>query len=213
MDVARQTLANWSRETLPQIKDAYDRRDEPLFRKLTDRWLRMMDLEDSLLATDSSFLLGPWLNVVTSWAGSEDELRRLQYDARSILTTWGDRTASEAGLHDYGNKDWAGLVSGYYRPRWQLYFRRLDESLKTGQSPVAIDWFQFAEQWNRSMTQYAAEPHGDSWLAANRVAHELGIVQSVVSGPDCQPSSAAAARDGTECAVRDSQSSSSAQKR
>ena len=210
VDVARQTVANWSRETLPQIKDAYDHRDEPLFRKLTGRWLRMMDFENTLLATNSTFLLGPWLNSVNSWAGSEDELRRLQFDARSILTTWGDRTASEAGLHDYGNKDWAGLISGYYRPRWQLYFDRLDESLKTGRSPDAIDWFQFGEQWSRSMTRYATQPHGDSWLAADRVAHGLGIDGSAANGPDCDASSAAAVQAGTECAVRDSQSTSSA---
>lgn len=135
VDLARQSLANWSRQALPRIKDAYNRRDEPEFRKLTNRWLRMMDLEDALLATDASFLLGSWLKSVTPWAGSEDELRQLQYDARSILTIWGDRTASEAGLHDYGNRDWAGLVSGYYRPRWQLYFEDLDKSLKTGRSP------------------------------------------------------------------------------
>ena len=176
VDLARQTLANWSRSALPQIKDAYDRRDEPLFRNLTLRWLRMMRLEDTLLATNKFFLLGPWLNAVTPWAASHDESLRLQYDARSILTTWGDRTASEAGLHDYGNKDWAGLVSSYYLPRWQLYFNRLDDSLQTVHPPSAIDWFQVGEQWNRSTTQYAVEPHGDSWQVANLVAQELGIV-------------------------------------
>jgi alpha-N-acetylglucosaminidase len=177
VDLARQSLANWSRQALPQIKDAYDRRDEPKFRALTDRWLHMMDLEDTLLGTNSSFLLGPWLKSVTPWAGRADELRRLQYDARSILTTWGDRTASEAGLHDYGNKDWAGLISGYYRPRWQLYFEQLDRSLKTGQSPGSIDWFQFGEQWNRSTAEYAVRPNGDSWSLAKRVADELEIAR------------------------------------
>ncbi len=213
VDVARQSLANWSRTALPQIKDAYDRHDELLFRKLTDRWLRMMDLENTLLATNSSFLLGPWLDAVPPWVGSEDELRRLQYDARSILTTWGDRTASEAGLHDYGNKDWAGLVSGYYRPRWQLYFQQLDDSLKTGRDPGAIDWFRFGERWNRSTTQYAAQPHGDSWLAAKRVEHELGIACSASSSPDCERSSVAAALPKTGNAVRNTQSASSAHRR
>jgi alpha-N-acetylglucosaminidase len=213
VDVARQALANWSREALPQIKDAYDHRNEPLFRELTDRWLSMMDLENTLLASNSSFLLGPWLNWVTPWAANEDELRRLQYDARSILTTWGDRMASEAGLHDYGNRDWAGLVSGYYRPRWQLYFQRLDESLKTGRDPGAIDWFQIGERWNRSMTQYAAQPHGDSWLEANRVVLELGIAKSAEKGSGQERSSAATALSKKEDAHGDSQSPPSAQRR
>lgn len=213
VDVARQAMANWSRQMLPRIKDAYDRRDEPLFGELSDRWLRMMDLEDTLLATNSSFLLGTWLHWVSPWAANEDELRRLQYDARSILTTWGDRTASEAGLHDYGNKDWAGLVSDYYRPRWQLYFQQLDESLKTGRAPAAIDWFQIGERWNRSMAPYAAVPHGDSWLAANRVAHELDVAESAEKSSGQERSSADAALSKTEDAHGDGQLPSSAQRR
>ena len=139
----------------------------------------MMDLQDGLLATNRSFLLGPWLNAVSLWATNDFELRRLQYDARSILTTWGDRTASETGgLHDYGNKDWAGLTSRYYRPRWQAYFESLDQSLKTGKAPAAIDWFQFGEQWNGSRTQYDANPRGDSWPVANRIAQESGILNT-----------------------------------
>lgn len=212
VDVARQTLANWSRVALPQIKDAYDRRDEPLFRRLTDRWLRMMDLENRLLATDSSFLLGPWLEAVSPWASTEDEVRRLQYDARSILTTWGDRTASEAGLHDYGNKDWEGLMSGYYRPRWQLYFERLDDSLKTGRAPGGIDWFEFGEQWNHSLTRYATHPRGDSWLVANQVAQKLAIAHSPSDALDGRLSSVTGLSD-TEVAARNSQSTSSAQRR
>ena len=176
VDVARQVLANWSRNELPQIAKAFEQGDEPLFRTHSDRWLQMMELQDSLLATNRSFLLGPWLNAPSLWTTDDAERRRLQYDARSILTTWGDRTASETGgLHDYGNKDWAGLTSGYYRVRWQLYFESLDRSIKAGKAPAAIDWFQFGEQWNRSQTQYATHPRGDSWQAANRIAQELEI--------------------------------------
>lgn len=213
VDVARQSLANWSRLALPQIKEAFDRRDGLLFRKLTDRWLRMMDLEDTLLATNSSFLLGPWLDAVSPWAASEDESRRLQYDARSILTTWGDRVASEAGLHDYGNRDWAGLMSGYYRPRWQQYFKELADSMKQGRSPRTVDWFQFGERWNRSRTQYATHPQGNSWLATNQAAQELGITCLQASGSSHRLPSGSAAPYQTESAARDCQLASRAHRR
>lgn len=174
-DVARQALANWSREELPQINDAFERGDEARFRELTDRWLAMMELQDRLLSTNSWFLVGPWLAAVTPWASSAEEQQRLQYDARSLLTTWGNRTASEAGLHDYGNKDWAGLTRDYYRRRWQLYFDALDRSLRTGAAPDAIDWFAVGEQWNRSEKSYSVEPEGDAWPVAAEVAHALGL--------------------------------------
>jgi len=175
VDVARQALANWSREELPRIKQAYEAGDEPHFRTLTDRWLSMMDLQDTLLSTNRWFLLGPWLNAVSPWAADDAERRRLEYDARSILTTWGDRTASEAGLHDYGNKDWAGLTRDYYRRRWQLYFEELDRALVTAKSPQPIDWFSVGEAWNREQNRYADRTHGDPRSVAAEVARALGV--------------------------------------
>lgn len=178
VDVARQTLANWSRETLPEIKEAYDRRDEARFRVLTQRWLLMMKLQDRLLATNANFMVGPWLAAVSPWGASAQERRRLQYDARSILTTWGNRTASEAGLRDYGNKDWSGLTRDYYLRRWQIYFDELDHSLRTGIAPSSIDWFAFGETWNHAQTRYPVQAHGSSWSMALQVAEALGIAPS-----------------------------------
>jgi alpha-N-acetylglucosaminidase len=33
---------------------------------------------------------------------------------------------------DYAYKHWAGLVSDYYKPRWSLFFKMLEDSLVTG---------------------------------------------------------------------------------
>ena len=176
VDVARQTLANESRVLLPQIKDAYDARNRLRFEALTHRWLRLMELQDQLLATDRSFLVGAWLAYVTPWAATPTELARLNYDARSILTTWGDRKASDgANLHDYGNRDWAGLTRDYYRIRWATYFRSLDDELRTGRPAAPIDWFALGEAWNRGTQHYSAQPHGDARLVATRIEEVLGI--------------------------------------
>jgi len=171
VDIARQTLANESRVLLPQIKAAYDAKDRAGFDTLTQRWLKLMDLQDQLLSTHRSFLVGHWLAQVQPWASSTQERTRLDYDMRSLLTTWGDRKASEgASLHDYGNKDWAGLTRDYYRLRWQTYFQSLDEALRTGTPPKAIDWFSIGEAWNRSAQVYSDKPEGDAYDVAKRIA-------------------------------------------
>lgn len=178
VDVARQRLANESRALLPQIKAAYDSRNRSHFEALTRRWLRLMDLQDQLLATDRSFLVGTWLAYVQPWASTPAERARLNYDARSILTTWGDRKASDgANLHDYGNRDWAGLTRDYYRVRWATYFRSLDDELHTGQPAKPIDWFAIGEAWNRGTQYYSDQPHGDAYLVAARIAAALGITR------------------------------------
>jgi len=176
-DIARQTLANESRLMLPQIKAAYDSKERPRFDALTERWLRLMDLQDQLLCTNRSFLVGTWLGYVRPWASTPEEQTRLAFDARSILTTWGDRKASEgANLHDYGNKDWAGLTRDYYRIRWQRYFASLDVELRTGVPAKPIDWFALGDAWNHGAQQYSAMPDGDTYTAAMRVAEALQLI-------------------------------------
>ncbi len=176
VDVARQVLANESRVLLPQIKSAYDARQRLRFEALTQRWLKLMDLQDELLSTERAFLVGAWLKYVAPWAETTAEQARLSYDARSLLTTWGDRKASDdAHLHDYGNRDWAGLTRDYYRLRWATYFRALDEELRTGRPTPPIDWFALGEAWNRGTQRYPDEPHGDPVQVAARVAEAVGL--------------------------------------
>ncbi|HYL69746.1 MAG TPA: alpha-N-acetylglucosaminidase C-terminal domain-containing protein, partial [Candidatus Dormibacteraeota bacterium] len=109
-------------------------------------------------------------------AASPAERARLNYDARSLLTSWGDRKASDAAhLHDYGNKEWAGLMRDYYRLRWQAYFESLDAELRTGRPALPIDWFALAEKWNHGTQHYSPDPQGDPLQVATRVAEALGL--------------------------------------
>jgi alpha-N-acetylglucosaminidase len=181
VDVARQVMANEGRRMLPLIKQAYNSKNKEQFARLTKEWLRDMQLQNDLLQTNPFFLLGRWLAFVPPWASSPAELGRLNYDARSILTTWGDRKASEFGLHDYGNRDWAGLTSDYYMPRWQMYFESLSISLATGEPPRSIDWYAFGDHWNHSRKFYSVNPQGDSYTAALAIARTLHIFTSVSS--------------------------------
>jgi alpha-N-acetylglucosaminidase len=177
VDIARQTLANESRTLLPQIRSAFEAKDRVRFTALTKRWLQLMELQDELLSSNRSFLVGSWLAQVPAWAATPDEAARLNYDARSLLTTWGDRKASEgADLHDYGNKDWAGLTRDYYLKRWQLYFASLDTQLKTGSPAKPIDWFALGDAWNHGNQHYATQEQGDTYALAWRVGKVLGLL-------------------------------------
>jgi alpha-N-acetylglucosaminidase len=187
VDIARQVLANSAREMLPEIKAAYDSKDKNAFDRLASEFQERMRLEDRLLRTNEYFLLGRWLAYVPPWSSSSEESDRLNYDARSILTTWGDRKASEDGhLHEYGNKDWAGLVNDYYLPRWRMYFSSLHDSLASGQPPQPIDWYAFGDRWNHETKSYPAVPEGDAYQAATEIARRLKLMpnpSSTTKGP------------------------------
>ncbi|WP_369386639.1 alpha-N-acetylglucosaminidase TIM-barrel domain-containing protein [Streptomyces sp. CG1] len=169
VDVARQVLSNRSRLLLPQIKAAHDTGDKDLFGTLTHTWLSWMDLLDELLSTSRPHLLGRWLAEARAWGADPAEQDRLEYDARSLLTTWGGRESSEVGLHDYANREWAGLVGGLYRTRWQTYF----DTLASGQDPDTIDWFALEDAWAHAHEAHPAEPQGSPYAQACRVRDVL----------------------------------------
>ena len=174
VDVARQVLANETRRLLPLLRLAYEQKNRDALHLLTAEWMHDMKLMDTLLSTSKYFLLGRWLSFVPAWANSPEDLARIEYDAHSILTTWGDRTAS-AELHEYSNRDWAGLVNSYYAPRWQMYFDSLETSLRTGAEPKPIDWYSFGDTWNRSALNFSAEPAGDAYEASLAIATSLHL--------------------------------------
>ncbi|WP_086827434.1 alpha-N-acetylglucosaminidase [Streptomyces sp. NRRL B-24572] len=176
VDVARQALTNRGRVLLPRIKAAYEAKDLEGFRELVREWNADEELLGRLVASDRRFLLGPWLADARSWGADADERDRLEYDARSILTTWADRGPSETGgLHDYANREWAGLVRDVYAPRWAAYFAGLDTALVRGTAPVAVDWFAREDAWAHGHQAYPTVPSGDPVALAGEVGAALAL--------------------------------------
>lgn len=172
MDVSRQVLANTSRDLLPQIKKAYDSKNLAEFRRLTDRWMQGMTLLDKVTGTNAQTMLGPWLAQTRKWGATDAERRELRTDAKLLLTVWLDRTgATSGGLNDYANREWAGLISGYYAPRWRAYFDSLDAALVSGGNPQPIDWFAVGDSWARGTSDEAlpTTPSGDVTRLAAQV--------------------------------------------
>ncbi|MBB4980566.1 alpha-N-acetylglucosaminidase [Streptomyces nymphaeiformis] len=179
VDVARQALTNRGRVLLPRVKGAYEAGDLERFRALVREWNASEELLGRLVASDRRFLLGPWLAAARSWAAGTEERDRLEYDARSILTTWADRGPSDsAGLHDYANREWAGLVRDVYAPRWAAYFASLDTALVQGTAPAAIDWFAGEDAWAHGHQAYPTSPTGDPVALAGEVAAALTVASA-----------------------------------
>ncbi|PIM69338.1 alpha-N-acetylglucosaminidase [Streptomyces sp. JV178] len=176
LDVARQTLSNRSRVLLPRIKEAYDARDAARLKELAEVWLSLMELLDRLLATDSRHLLGRWVADARAWGAGDAERERLAYDNLSLLTVWGTRAGADAGLRDYANREWAGLVGGLYRLRWSTYFEELRAALAEGRAPKKIDWFALEDRWTRNPGPLTTEPTGDTYTVATQVWDRLAAL-------------------------------------
>ncbi|MFI7178779.1 alpha-N-acetylglucosaminidase [Streptomyces spororaveus] len=174
VDTARQALANHSRVLLPQIRAAYEAKDLTRFRALTAEWQDGERMLDAVTGSDPAFLLGTWLTSARSRGADRAEQDRYEYDARSLLSVWGRRSTSEGGfLHDYANREWSGLISELYAPRWARYFASLDEALVKKAAPREIDWHAVEAEWAGRTTRHPDRPSGDPYRLAAQIAAAL----------------------------------------
>jgi alpha-N-acetylglucosaminidase len=183
VDVARQVLADRARALLDEIGTAYRSGNKQSFGVLSQRFLHYMHLSEELLSTHADWMLGPWLEAAKSWGTNADDRLALEYDARSIVSIW--TPDAWRNLHDYANRDWAGMIGGLYEPRWTEYFKQLTDSFQSGAgsgdptSPWFDDgswdarWLELDKGFARETKAYPTQPSGDTFTVAKRIATEL----------------------------------------
>lgn len=113
------------------VVDAYQREDREALSTAGERFLESIRDVDRLLATRREFLLGKWLADAKRWATNEEEARLYEWNARNLITLWGPR---DSMLHEYAQRQWSGLIGGFYLPRWERFVQRLHEALAAGKA-------------------------------------------------------------------------------
>jgi len=85
-------------------------------------------------------------------------------------TVWGPELPAQS-LHDYSNREWSGLLKGFYYERWKLW---IDLQLKglVSQSTESIDWFKWEEGWTRRRNTFPSTPVGDPIAQVKRIAEK-----------------------------------------
>lgn len=149
---------------------AYDSGDIAGFKSEALNLLGLMKDLDALLATRKEFLLGRWIDDARAYGSNESESDKFEQNARNLVTLWGDK---DCGIHDYAYRHWAGLVSGFYAPRWQ---RLIDSVTKTAEHGEKFNPETFGKsirewewQWTFGKEKYTTEPYGDEIEVCQRV--------------------------------------------
>ncbi|MEV4116281.1 alpha-N-acetylglucosaminidase TIM-barrel domain-containing protein [Nonomuraea sp. NPDC049695] len=102
-----------------------------------DRFLRVFDDLDRMLACRPEYTFRHWESKALSWAADAADRDVLADNARRIITVWG--TSDSPLLDDYAGRHWSGLVGGYYRDRWALWASGLDRALATPAASAASE--------------------------------------------------------------------------
>jgi alpha-N-acetylglucosaminidase len=99
---------------------------------------------DRLLATRRDFLLGKWVSDARKCGSTEAEKALYEQNAKNLVTLWGDENSP---LHEYSNRQWSGLLSDFYKPRWQQFFQKVEQSLENGQTFDAAAFEKEIKAW------------------------------------------------------------------
>lgn len=89
VDIVRQAVAEKGRLMYRVLVDAYKAGDRELFKLSSDQFLRLILMQDRLLATRSEFKVGRWLESARNLGSTEEEKDWYEWNARVQITTWG----------------------------------------------------------------------------------------------------------------------------
>ncbi len=130
VDVQRQLMSNLGQAIHKKAAEAFLKRDKEAFALHSGRFLEMLSDADRLLRTREEFNFDKWLTDARSWGRTEEEKNLLEKDATALVTIWG--ADGDPIIFDYSWREWTGLISGYYLPRWQQFYAMLQEHLDNG---------------------------------------------------------------------------------
>jgi alpha-N-acetylglucosaminidase len=174
--VNRQVLSNLAVDLRREAGDAFQHNDRKRLADASGRFLQLIRDMDELLATREELLLGRWIENAKRWGTTEDERRLYEWNARTIITLWGAQ--ENQAIDDYANKQWAGLLTDFYLPRWERFFQQADAALAGGKpfdiaacQQASYDW---ELQWTRKNDPYPATPRGDAVAVSRRLWNEYG---------------------------------------
>jgi alpha-N-acetylglucosaminidase len=166
VDVGRQCLSDLTLALQHEVQKAYESGDPEKFRTATARFLDLAKDMDTLLGTRREFLLGRWIADARKWGTTDAEKQLYEKNARWQITVWGPNVQS-SGLDDYSNRQWSGLISGYYMPRWEKFYDHLTQSPDDAGFNKKLN--QWENDWCDGTESYPTEPSGDAVEISGRL--------------------------------------------
>ena len=190
-------LVNLGREVLAQIATpaalncsdatARDTLDKSELGRMGTFYIELLHDADTLVATDTAFLLGPWIEAARRWGVNSNDCDShvlainknmnkdkcewfYEWNARTQITTWNPTPKASpkipGGPVDYAAKHWSGLIKDYYGKRAALLMKQALQDQAAGQpldqSRVDRRFAQHAYEWTTDMNKYPTHTTGDA---------------------------------------------------
>ena len=167
-NIARQYLTNVFNAAFRDYETAVKEGKRNDMAAEAELMLRILDDLEAITGTQKYFLAGKWIKDARSWGTTQEEEDFYEREARNLITTWAGK--AHQSLNDYARRTCNGLISSYYRPRWEKFFKDVASRMDTGngfhieQYEVYKDEITDFEMqwWQECIGEFISEPVGDS---------------------------------------------------
>jgi alpha-N-acetylglucosaminidase len=131
VDVGRQVLSNYGQVVQKRVAAAFAAKDAKAFAAESRRFLELLTDVDTLCSTRNEYSFGKWVGDARRHGTTEAERELYERDAAMLVTLWGPEETPR--IFDYSWREWGGLIDGYYRERWRMFFDHLAGCLARGE--------------------------------------------------------------------------------
>ncbi|MBB6002545.1 alpha-N-acetylglucosaminidase [Arcicella rosea] len=131
IDIQRQIMTNLGQTIHKKAIQAYRSNDKKAFKLHSQRFIALLEDTDRMLRCTSVYNFDKWLHDARSWGNTPEEKDLFEKDATSLLTIWGYE-GKVPTIFDYAWREWSGLIDGFYKVRWKMFYDMLQNSLDTG---------------------------------------------------------------------------------
>ncbi len=128
----RQYLTNIAIPVYNDAVDAFYKKDIVRFKKSSVRFIELLNDTNTLLGSEKQFLLGKWIKNARSWGLNNQEADLYEYNARALVSVWEADVAGK--FFDYSWRSWNGLLSSFYKPRWERWFKFMLNKLENNEN-------------------------------------------------------------------------------
>ncbi len=175
--VCKQVLDNLLIPVRTEINEAYERKDTAALLENIRLFMEIMDDQDRLLATQTEFLLGKWIDDARAFGSDSAEKAYYEKDARVLISTWGNEGNN---IVDYASRNLSGMITSYYKTRWQIFFdivqKNVSENKTLDMDSINRQMEKFEWAWTDEQVDFNKQPQG----SALKIAQEIHAKYSPV---------------------------------
>ena len=129
-DMVRQCFSNRFYDNQKQFSKYFKLLQRKKCEKIAQTQLELLLDMDSFISCRSEMTLAKWICDAHNLAKNEEEKKYFDFNARTLITLWGDINGSTSALYDYSWREWSGLIKEYYYKRWEMFYDYALDCLK-----------------------------------------------------------------------------------